>query len=242
MRTTFVRLLLCAGILSVLVPVPGVMAENKPGPDGNRTLQIIKRARLGFPPRLIGAGITSGEVRLYLDVDAEGKLADHLIVAYTHYEFANAISRTVGRWRFLPAIVNGRAVASTVALNIRFEVNGVMVSEQRTAEAPPMSLRDFMFHARSLNDLDRLPKPVTVVAPTNPAAAGEPAITGRARVDFFIDEQGRVRMPVVASADDERLGWAALAAIAKWQFEVPVRGGFPVLARASQVFTFAADE
>ncbi len=45
-------------------------------------------------------------------------------------------------------------------------------------------------------------------------------------------------MPVVATTDDERLGWAALAAIAQWQFEVPTRGGYPVLARAIQEFVF----
>jgi outer membrane biosynthesis protein TonB len=235
---------LCPGVLSMLfcACVLGFAAENKPDANGNRPLQIIRRAKLDFPSKLIGAGVTSGEVMLYLDVDAEGKLADHLIVAYTHFEFANMVSKTVARWRFAPAMIGGRAVAATVALNLRFEVDGLMVSEQTTAEQPTTPFGEYMFRARALNELDRVPRPLVTHAPLNPAGAGEPAVTGRARVDFFIDEQGRVRMPRVAFADDERLGWSAVAAIAKWEFEVPHRSGFPVLARASQVFSFAPED
>jgi TonB family protein len=214
-----------------------VGAEAEDRSKGDRPLRIIKQANLEFPPRLLAMGITSGEVRLFLSVAADGTLVDHLFVAFTHYEFSNEVSRTVPHWRYEPAEVDGRPIASTVALTVRFAVSGMVVLERHGLEELPEDASTTRFRARELHELDAVPRAVFKVTPPTPAYA----INGRVRVDFYIDENGNVRMPVVAAADDERLGWAAQAAIAKWQFEIPRRGGHPVLARASQVFVFTPD-
>jgi outer membrane biosynthesis protein TonB len=233
-----------AGLASVALAagVAGAGTEVRPAVDGDRPLRIIKDGEFEFPPRLLAAGIRSGEVRLLLHVDAHGELTDHLFVAFTHHEFANEMARTVPRWRFEPTIADGRPIACTVVLNVRFTMNGMVVLERHGLEDAPVDPAAFMFRARELRELDQVPPVVFSVVPPNPVGDDGAAITGRARVEFYIDERGDVRMPVVADADDERLGWVAAATIAKWQFEVPRRGGHPVLARASQVFVFRPDE
>jgi TonB family protein len=207
------------------------------GAGETRDPRIVQDMHLGFPTKMRTQGVTSGEVHLLLDIDATGTLVDHLIVAYTHYEFANEVSRTLPRWHYEPALVNGQPVASTVRLQINFGVSGMLVVDKRLPENPPEPGK-FMFRARELSELDAVPKALVRVAPRNPASVSEASLVGRTRVEFYIDEEGCVRMPTVVSADDERLGWAALGAIAKWRFEIPRRGGFPVLVRARQDFVF----
>jgi outer membrane biosynthesis protein TonB len=45
-------------------------------------------------------------------------------------------------------------------------------------------------------------------------------------------------MPVVISADNERLGWSAIVALEQWRFDPPLRKGKPVLVRSTQTFRF----
>ena len=131
--------------------------------------------------------------------------------------------------------------------------NGVVAGEEATRptriiqEVPlhfPLKLQSLGYTSGEVDvllDIDALPKPLVRVAPRNPAPLTEPSLTGRVRLEFYIDEEGNVRMPVVVTADDERLGWAAIGAVAKWRFEVPRRGGYPVLVRAQQDFFFAPE-
>lgn len=226
-----------AWALAMMMALPGgeqvaIAAAKKPPPD--RPPRIRKQSDIKFPQRLIALGVTSGAVQLMLDVDADGTLADHLIVAFTHHEFANEVSRTVARWRYEPAIVNGRPIAATITLNIRFSTHGVVVRERQLMEEAPAP-GEFEFRARSLSELDAVPRLLVRVEPMHPGGD----LRGRVRVAFFIDETGRVRMPTVIEADDPRLGWSVLGAVAKWEFEIPRRAGHPVLARATQVFVFA---
>jgi len=202
----------------------------------DRDLKIIQGRTIAFPARMTRLGITHGEVRMFLDIDANGELVDRLVVAYTHRDFADAVKAAVQTWRYEPVIVQGRAVAATADITVKFETTGVVVVERDPMDAP--LAREYAFRAREVPELDRAPKALKTPSPVNPAAAGDPPLTGTTRIGFFIDEHGRVRMPVVLSADDERLGWAALVAIEQWRFARPLLNGRPVLTRATQVFTF----
>lgn len=238
---TSTRAWMVTGVLGMVFLSPGRGAEAPELPPDERPLRIIKLVEPRFPRRLWTAGITAGEVQLFLHVDAHGTLTDHLFVAFTHYEFANEVSRALPRWRYEPTLRQGRAISTTLAMKMRFTAAGVALVERNNLEDLREELPTLMFRARELKELDAVPRVLVSVSPAIPADAAAEPITGRVRVDFFIDETGGVRMPFVREADDERLGWVALSAIAAWTFEVPRRGGHPVLARASQVFVFNAD-
>ena len=62
-------------------------------------------------------------------------------------------------------------------------------------------------------------------------------------VEFYIDEQGTVRMAAVPreSAGDVYAA-AAVAAVEQWRFEPPLRKGEPVLVLAQQEFKFRPKE
>ena len=60
-------------------------------------------------------------------------------------------------------------------------------------------------------------------------------------MEFYIDPQGRVRIPSVSRETIEAnpgLAAAAVTAVSQWQFAPPVSNGKPVLVVASQDFSF----
>lgn len=237
MRTSL-RVLAWVAIGGGVLAVAGNASDQRTARPVTRPTRVVQEVEVEFPVKLRNLGYSHGEVDVLLDIDAAGTLQDHLIVAYTHYEFANEVSRVLGRWRYEAAVIDGVAVASTVRLQITFGVNGMLVVDKRAPGKPPEP-GEFMFRARELRELDAMPKPLVRVSPRNPTPITESTtLTGRVRVEFYIDEEGAVRMPTVVTADHERLGWAALGAIAKWKFEIPRRGGYPVLVRAQQDFIF----
>jgi hypothetical protein len=59
-------------------------------------------------------------------------------------------------------------------------------------------------------------------------------------LDFYIDTEGRPRMPVVLSAAHDVYAIAAMEALLQWRFAPPTRQGRPAIVRATQQFSFAA--
>jgi TonB family protein len=93
----------------------------------------------------------------------------------------------------------------------------------------------------TLRDLDESPKVIHAVSPRYPAALATEKVAGRVILDFFIDEQGKVRMPALEKTDHEAFVDAAAAALMEWQFAPPTRNGKPVIVQARQVFVFTPE-
>jgi TonB family protein len=199
-----------------------------------------------FPTQLAMGGIVNGELKLAIEVDATGRLTDTLVVAYTDEALARPSLAAVRKWTFDPAIVNGEPRSSTSTVVFSFRPDGPVLVESPNSTGPDPYLTQvesfgeqrFQYEVSELRDLDRIPAPVHIVKPTpgvRPDKASGPA---RIVVDFYIDEKGRVRMPSVSRDQDNALGWAAVQAVAQWQFVPPTVNGTPVTAHARQEFVF----
>src|SRR5687768_680207 len=70
---------------------------------GDRSLRIVQTTPSNFPPALAAEGITEGEVRAVLNVDADGKLVDYLVTAYTRRELAEELVANLRNWSYEPA-------------------------------------------------------------------------------------------------------------------------------------------
>ena len=55
---------------------------------------------------------------------------------------------------------------------------------------------------------------------------------------FFVDETGRVRVPIVVDCSVPELGRAALAAVEQWRFEPPRIAGHKTIVLETQTFSF----
>lgn len=194
---------------------------------------------LPYPPAMLADAIFSGEVRAVISVDAEGKLTDWLVTGYTQRAFAEAAAAALQRWKYQPATVRGVRRASRAHILFEFRTQGVVVQTLPSAMIKQLTgglLEErYSYRACALRDLDRIPTPVHVVSPVAKAELSPRSVT----VEFYIDEEGRVRMPAVdRDAADDELAAAAVSAVEQWRFEPPLRAGRPVLVSAQQEFAF----
>ncbi|HUG09515.1 MAG TPA: TonB family protein [Opitutaceae bacterium] len=227
-RATFTPLLAAALMLTSLegATVP---------PKFNQTVQPR------FPAALDFTAISSGEADVMLKIDAIGQLIDVLVVGYSHKEFGREAAETVRQWKYEPAVRDGEPIESRVRLSIKFTSNARVVTLM-PLETPAALLRgagipESVNLVCNASDLDR---PLVVVQTATPVHPGRTAAfpEGHTVVDFYVDETGRARLPMVVETTHPAFSVAAVHALADWKFAVPTRGGRPTIVRMQQTFVF----
>jgi TonB family protein len=211
-------------------------------PGENDGIAINQTDALIYPFSMTTSGILAGGAQVVVSVDADGHLSDTLVIGYTNEVFADAAVAALKRWTYEPARVHGIPRASRAYVLFKFKNDmGVMIQK-----LPGMTdanvLRSFIddrysYKAYQLRDLDRIPVPAHVIPPSPPK--GSLTAKRTVTVEFYIDDEGRVRMPAVDRAEaDDAYAAAAVRAVEQWRFEPPVRKGRPVLVLARQDFSF----
>jgi TonB family protein len=215
-------------------------------PDTRRPLQIVQTFEANYPPSLLMEGVSSGEVWVMITVDETGKLTDTLVTRYTHPGFVREAMRGLRSWDYVPAQLDGVPVSVRTEVRMYFESTGQVITLD-----PGSALRQltaYANHPRLINqlctpaELDAIPTLVEEIYPPHPGRRpGASSTSGRATIDFIIDEKGRPRMPVVVSASDNEYANAAAVALSRWKFTPPSRQGRPVAVHVQQEFVFTAD-
>ena len=230
-------------ILGIGVLLSGsLLAQTSTSRSDWQSLKIVQTANPVFPSHLMQAGVTEGEARVVINTDASGKLADWLVVGYTHPEFAEAAVVAIKQWTFEPARLQGEPVGTTIELSFYFEAKGVVVSTTCTDILEGRFLRmmaaRYAYQPCSPRELDRMPAPVVTIMPQYSGALAKKGVMGKVTVEFFIDETGAVRLPAASAKDDTMLIALAIDALNQWKFTPPMSRGRGVLVKASQEFDF----
>lgn len=243
MKTHLVPFLLATS--AFLLGTPALQAEL---PQYDRPPELLENKLPMFPTRLQLEGILQGEVETLVDIDAQGRVVDVLYLGATHRYFVDAVDRVIHDWRFSPALREGEPAPTTKSLTIEFKL-GELVN---ASFGPSIAFADLEAvvpnrgveaYIAKMSELDRIPTPRSIVRPGIFAEIPEDERTGRAVFQFFIDEQGAVRIPVLTEVEgDLRLAEAALIALEQWQFEPPRVHGRPVITHARQEFLFQNEE
>ena len=63
-----------------------------------------------YPPKLL-LNRVSGRVDLLIVIDEEGRVTDHQVRRFTHNEFKREVTRVIRKWKFSPAMKDGRKVS-----------------------------------------------------------------------------------------------------------------------------------
>jgi len=221
---------------SLLVPLGASAAEWQ-------SMNIEQTVDPIYPHRLLELGVTEGDTRIVIDSDANGKLVDWLVIAYTHKEFADSAVTAIKHWNLTPARLNGEPVGTIVELSFSFSTKGIVVSTSSPtdyveAQAMRLLAGSYAFHPCSSRDLDQVPTPVVKPTPYYGTDLAKKGLKGTVRIDFYIDETGAVRMPSVAAEDSGLLPALAIEALKQWKFSPPTSHGRAVLVRASEEFQF----
>ena len=216
-------------------------AQIPPGRPDFQSAKIHESTTPRYPQSLLATQRKGDKARIMINVDREGRLVDWLVIGYTDVRFADSAVAALKEWTFEPARWQGSPVAVCVPLTFNFEVEGVVVSI--TALEAMQSLMSSLssqnqrevYAPCTLRDLDRIPVPLHTVTPAYPK---ELAAQGDVTVEFYIDEQGAVRMPSVIGGPPRLLAELAVDSVRQWKFEPPTSKGRPVLVCVRQVFRF----
>jgi len=206
-------------------------------------LRIEQTVEARFPAALAFSSLSEGEARVVINVDADGKLIDWLVTGYTNKAFADEAVAVLKQWHYVPAIEKGQPVGVRLELCFAFEARGRVVS-LLAIETPEVLFRQagagqrYITRVCHLQELDRPIAPLNPASPVNPLQAGAPAEARSVLVDFYIDEHGQPRMPVVVNSPQTILAQAAVDALNRWRFNAPTRGGKPMTVRVRQEFIF----
>jgi hypothetical protein len=226
---------------SSVAPLSGAFASDL---WDERPLRIVQTVPANFPEALAAEGVREGEVRALLTVDADGTLVDCLVTAYTHLELADELVANLRDWDYEPARHRGEPVGSRVEVVFNFQARGMVVS-LTPLNAVAMSTNRLVRPALTSllcrpSELDEPVRAIHVVPPHHPGKhVSLPTPQPTAVIDFYIDMEGRPRMPVVLRAAHELYASAAVDALLQWRFAPPSRHGRPVIVRATQVFAFS---
>lgn len=223
---------LCAAILGTSVVA---IASQELGPESAR-LQIIQTEEAIYPGQLLSLGITAGTASVLISVAPDGQLLDALVTRYSHPAFGREALRALRAWRYkVNAVPDRPPSAVCTEVNFSFEAAGAIVSLDVGSALQQISGGNPYAHSVlcSPRELDRPPAPTHTVAPIHPRSS-----SGRATLEFIIDENGRARMPILVSSPDLELGARAAEALTQWTFTPPTRKGRAVAVRVRQEFVF----
>ena len=134
LRTSYSAALLVVALAGGLPPASAA------ADPANRSVRIIQTSDAQFPAALLVRGITGGEVRAVLNIDADGKFADCLIETYTAPELAAEVLQAVRDWEYEPAYVHGEPTGTRLELSFVFEAHGTVLS------LTPLDTRTFTAH------------------------------------------------------------------------------------------------
>jgi TonB family protein len=208
-------------------------------------LRIEQTIEPRFPAALELTHITDGEARVVVHIDADGKLVDWLVSGYTDKSFAQEAVSVIKAWRYVAPTEDGESVGVRTELRFQFEARGRLVS-LTAIETPEILMRQMGIGPTLITSICRpheLDRPLAAINSASPLYPAPSARTGTGRphsvvVDFYVDEQGQPRMPVVINSAQEHYASAAVDALSRWRFAAPTRAGRPVAVRVRQQFIF----
>jgi TonB family protein len=229
----------------VVVAAAGAARADVPpmDPKDIEPLKIHRTVRPIFPPMLQKRMVDEGEARILVMVDKDGRLADWMVTGYTHAPFAKEALDVLQKWKFEAATYQGKPINARAELRFMFRTEGIirMVPADMVVEAKFREIMDrggFWQRYVKSEELDRIPDTIVEVAPMPPDQLGAVAPEGKVVVDYYVDPEGKVRMPIILESSDEAFSNSVLLAMTEWRYEPPRRDSVPVMTRLWREFRF----
>ena len=233
---------LCA--VAVLIAPLSLLGADKENESSVRILGLVRMVQPVFPDAALADGLAEGHVTLAISRTPGGQPGDVLVLDATHTRMAEAAVEAVREWRFQPT--TNPADLEPRVVRIGFRLQGIVVFPmgKDTTRLPernttPLALTQPVSVPRVQN-LSATPRMLAKPMPAYPAALRDRPIEGTAAVKFYVDEEGRVRLPQVVEATTPEFGEAAKAAVSQWRYEPLSEGGRPVVATDQWQFQFKA--
>jgi outer membrane biosynthesis protein TonB len=195
------------------------------------SLGLIDYALPRFPPELVGVKAGDGEVIIAVTIDAAGAVDDSVILEATNEAFARSTTLAVSSWQFSvddsvstkASSEAGSMLPRREVLQFSFKRSGVVTSlnHGEAARASFVTPNIPQFKSVPWSALDSEPQRLSATMPSLSSAMQMKLGTQPLQVNFVIDREGYVRVPVINVADPE-LAKVVLAAVRTWRYTSPV--------------------
>lgn len=205
--------------------------------------RVIEQPVWVFPPEVARESVYEGEARVLVSISEEGELLDFILLGFTHPAFGREVAEALPRCRFAPGRVRGEPATTRTPITVHFAQQGTVVSmtggESLANYVARLTTRPtYIGTVCAGQKLDRPLQAATVVSPQYPGELRERAESGTVTVDFYVDAEGRVRMPATSATSHPSFARTAIGAVEQWRFEPPTSGGEPVIVHVQQEFRF----
>lgn len=231
--------------------------------DEIQTSELNRYDMPRFPPELVGVKAGDGEVVMVVTIDSAGAVNDSAVLEATNEAFARSAVRAVSDWRFgaksfvstasalaLTMTTPDEATASNPAvvadtettfprrkvLQFSFKRSGVVTTLSHAEAARENFVTTNIPQIRSVpwNQLDAEPQRLSATMPkvskTILATQGSQPLM----LNFVIDREGRVRVPVVPASVHPELANSLLAAVRTWRYSPPLYQQRPVVVEVTR--------
>lgn len=213
------------------------------GAEGVVPPKLIDQPEWPFPLAAERAGLRSGEVQAVISLSDRGELLDFILLGASHPAFAAQLAQMLPEYRFAPARIRGEPMPVRMPVKFSFRQEGAMVSftanEKLAAQFQEVSANgNYTWWLCLAAQLDR---PLVVVNRVSPAYPDELRARGEAgevTIDFYVDNEGRVRLPAAETNAHLSFAREAIRAVEQWRFEPPTSGGRPAIVHVVQAFRF----
>ena len=205
--------------------------------DMARQFGLVRYVDPEFPFMAQEQGILAGLTTVAVAWEADGSPSDVVVLRANDDSFGHSAREAVLQWR-RAARPGGREVA---VYEIKFTKTGVIITRnntvgtrlavQKAEDAEPLRLP-------LATELDAPLKAIAQPMPVFPAAAKGRVDEARVVVEFYVDENGRVRAPVVEESTAPEFATEALNALQQWHYEAPRKNGQPVVLSERWAFEF----
>ncbi len=165
----------------------------------------------------------------------QGYVEDWVALRANDPKLIRSLNSVVGDWKIKPPMYEGKPSWAYMEFTVRFVNEGAVVSMSpiETLMSMTGSMNDDFIYLVPFSELDSIPTPIEMDQPklSPKLVQGSPGAT--VKFEFFIDQEGKVRMPIVKEFETEEMAAAImLESLLKWRFEPPTRKGRPVMTRA----------
>jgi Gram-negative bacterial TonB protein C-terminal len=218
MRSTFIAAVLFAGVSMWLVS-PGTGKAQDPR---FQPAEVVSAGNLTIPYR----SMANGTAVLNLLVSADGEVTG-VVVSRDESSITEVAVPSVREWRFRPARLDGRPIASWVTVAVTF--NPISLFSGRIT-LPPLDQQD----AAGLLPDFRPPEVTGAAFAANPPLAVNP---GTVMLEAALDAAGHVQGTKVVR-DAPPFTASATQALADWKFTSATLNGRPVDSHVILVFCF----
>lgn len=181
---------------------------------------------------------TKGDAKVAVLVSANGKIRQMQIVKQSAPEFGLAALAACEYFEFEAATLQGQPTDAIITVSLEFNNDSNFVTSAdrdmlRIEKKSPEKITP-------AGKLDSTPKMIASRQAPFPLAAALANLTsGEAVVEFYIDREGKVRLPRILSSTHPSFGYMAAQTAANWRFEPPLAQGKPAITRARVPVNFS---